>query len=186
VSAFDRQIFDWLNHAWTNSSLDTVMRIISDARTWGGVLALAGLALALAGGATGRRTVVALVLSIALGDMLASQVIKPLVHRPRPCHALAEARVVGRCGGRNGFPSNHATNVGAATAVLGTFYPVALVAAIPAALLVGYSRIYLGAHYPGDVLAGYLLGGAIGLLIARICRGIGRRPLPENGASGTF
>ena len=186
MSAIDRQLFDWLNHGWTNGFLDTMMPIISNARSWGGLLVAAALALALFGGATGRRTVIALVLSIALGDTLASQVIKPLVHRPRPCHALSEARVVGRCGGRNGFPSNHATNVAAATAVLGTFYPAALAVAVPASLLVGFSRIYLGAHYPGDVLAGYLLGGAIGLLMARICRRIGRQPLPENGPSSTF
>jgi undecaprenyl-diphosphatase len=186
VSALDRQLFTWLNQGFTHPVLDSVMPVISDWRSWGGLIAVAALFLVLGRGGTGRRTVVALILSIALGDAFASQVLKPIVHRPRPCHELAEARVIGRCGGRNGFPSNHATNVGAATAVLGTFYPSALLVAVPAALLVGWSRVYLGAHYPGDVLAGYLLGALLGLGVASICRRIRRKPLPENGPSGTL
>ena len=124
-----------------------------------------------------RRKMYILVLMIAItvaaGDRI-SVLIKNTVKRPRPCHEqLLEGKVHivnGKCGGMYGFVSSHATNA----------FSVALlsllligkrgfsIAMIFWALLVGYSRIYLGVHYPGDVLFGSLLGALIGWSVYRL------------------
>ena len=98
---------------------------------------------------------------------LVVEVIKVLVHRGRPFIRLSQARIVGRRAGGRSFPSG-ATGQAffMATLMAGYFHvgvgAVGLVYAI--ALLVGITRMYVGAHYPRDVLAGAILGCAWGLL----------------------
>jgi undecaprenyl-diphosphatase len=63
------------------------------------------------------------------------------------------------------FPSGHATNIAGQAAYWSLFCPEAAPITIIAAALVGYSRVYVGHHWPGDVLAGYLLGVIIALMM---------------------
>lgn len=113
-------------------------------------------------------------IAVGCADYVASGVLKPLVMRLRPCHdaSLAEQIFLVRsyCGGQYGFASSHAANFFAlATITSLTFrqYAVTLLAFVCAAA-VAYSRLYLGVHYPTDVLA----GGAIGAVFAAIAYGI--------------
>jgi undecaprenyl-diphosphatase len=113
-----------------------------------------------------------ILLSILLADQLTSLVMKPHFARLRPCHeeSLQDyLMMVNRCGGSFGFASSHAANT-FALAVFFTklfrhpgYYLLWLWA-----LMISYSRIYLGAHYPGDVLVGGLLGGVLGYLCYRL------------------
>jgi undecaprenyl-diphosphatase len=69
-------------------------------------------------------------------------------------------------GGQYGFPSSHATNSFALAVLLGWAWPRRWGTFIGLALLVSYSRIYLGVHYPGDILGGAALGSLVaGLLL---------------------
>lgn len=175
----DLRIFHWLNQTLVHPWLDVLMPIATRWTTWWGAMGAGALYLLAREGSRGRRAVLALVLAFALGDSVVAHVLKPTFHRLRPCHAGTEARTLGRCGGRYGFPSNHATNVAAASAALGTFYPVTLAITVPVALLVGWSRIYLGVHYPADVAAGFLFGGGLGMLMSLILRPKRSHGLPE-------
>ncbi|WP_328341315.1 phosphatase PAP2 family protein [Micromonospora sp. NBC_00421] len=105
-----------------------------------------------------------------------SEVLKSLVDEERPCRG-AVTILAGQCPptGDWSFPSNHATIAGAlATAVLLLSPRWGLLAA-PLALLAAFSRVFVGVHYPHDVLAGLLLGLAVPLLVAPLAA----RPLAE-------
>jgi membrane-associated phospholipid phosphatase len=103
----------------------------------------------------------------ALTLWLVVELAKALVHRGRPFIRLTQARIVGpRAIGRS-FPSGHTSQAFfMATLLAGYFHAgvwaVCVLYAI--ALLVGITRMYVGAHYPRDVLAGAILGSAWGLL----------------------
>jgi membrane-associated phospholipid phosphatase len=103
----------------------------------------------------------------ALTLWLVVELAKALVHRGRPFIRLSQARIVGQRAGGRSFPSGHTSQAFfMATLLAGYFHAgvwaVCLLYAI--ALLVGITRIYVGAHYPRDVLAGAILGSAWGLL----------------------
>ena len=118
-------------------------------------------------GRRGRTTVFALLLLIPATDQLSSHVLKPWVGRVRPCRAEAgiegvKTHGVG-CSSRGSFPSSHAANIGAAAFLLGWRYRRAWFVAALVAFLVGYSRVYLGVHYPFDVMGGWGVGAGLGL-----------------------
>ncbi len=144
------------------------MRFATEKSTWyipGGILVLW---LLLKGGRRGQLLVLFLILGVVISDQFTSGLMKPWFERMRPCKALSGFRLLDHCGSLYGFPSSHAAN-SAVVATLGAlilkrckFVWAALAA------LIGYSRIYVGVHYPGDVLVGWIVGIliAVGLLYA--------------------
>ena len=103
----------------------------------------------------------------ALTLWLVVELVKALVHRGRPFIRLTQARIVGRRAIGRSFPSGHTSQAFfMATLLAGYFHAgvwaVCLLYAL--ALVVGITRMYVGAHYPRDVLAGAILGSAWGLL----------------------
>jgi undecaprenyl-diphosphatase len=90
--------------------------------------------------------------------------LKPLIDRPRPFETLPEVDPL--LGGTLGssLPSGHAATSFAGAVVLGSLFPRGLPAFIVLAVAIAYSRVYLGVHYPADVLVGAALGAAVSLL----------------------
>ncbi len=104
------------------------------------------------------------ILIVALNDFLSHSILKELVARPRPCHALPELAELLHCSNSYSFPSNHASNIFTMATYVTLCYRSTSLLAFTIAFLVGYSRIYLGFHYPLDVFGGALVGTLMGLL----------------------
>ena len=95
------------------------------------------------------------------------ETIKTLSDRERPFFALEKTRVIGRREKGDSFPSGHTTQIFFLTALLIHGFSMGAgesIAVYTVAALVGFTRIYVGAHYPRDVMAGIVLGSVWGIL----------------------
>ncbi|MBS0150393.1 MAG: phosphatase PAP2 family protein [Nitrospira sp.] len=101
--------------------------------------------------------------SVGLVDFCGGQ-LKWVFERVRPCRALSDVVKIesSGCGGLFSFPSNHAANTAALAAFLQVLYPKSGWITWPLVVFVGFSRVFIGAHYVTDVLGGWMLGGVIG------------------------
>lgn len=119
---------------------------------------------------------VILALLFALSDFVVASIIKPLVARPRPSHDPLVMPLLSFVndyhGGRYGFPSNHASNGFAAATMLALLFRrrVIVITAFLWALGSCYSRMYLGVHYPLDILTGAIIGTVAAFLFHRLYR----------------
>jgi undecaprenyl-diphosphatase len=166
-------------NGWNSSWADAVMATLSNKLVWiPGYLILAFVLFWRRGGAHFLLAAAVFIPVIILSDQVASGLLKGWIARPRPCH-VAELKewlhlVDYKCGGPYGFVSSHAANFFALATYVGwhlkpriPWLPLFL---FTVAALVGYSRIYLGVHYPSDVLVGALVGmmsGTLGILLFR-------------------
>ncbi|SNC62845.1 undecaprenyl-diphosphatase [Hymenobacter gelipurpurascens] len=167
LQSLDRSLLVAANSFHTRS-LDTWMVFFSERFVWFPAYFVIIVAL---GYLYRRRTFLLLPLlglSVALADSVSSRFFKPYFARLRPCHdpdLSATLNLVHGCGGQFGFISSHAANAFALAVFLGLILPrryrVAKVLLFIWAAIVSYSRMYLAAHFPSDVLAGALLGSTL-------------------------
>jgi undecaprenyl-diphosphatase len=102
--------------------------------------------------------------------------IKKWFRRRRPFVSLIEAIIVGRKPGSYSFPSGHSAAAFAGALLLARQYPGSARGFFGLASLVAFSRIYLGVHYPGDVLSGSLLGVVLAKIYSRLLHWVGIAP----------
>lgn len=179
LHTLDVDLFHWINSAHVSPALDQLMLFLSGRVPW--LVVGVGLLLWAAVRRNGHILRFCLLIGIAIGlsDALSYQLLKPAFARERPCYQLEDVRLVQeRCGSDYGFPSNHAAN-SMATAVAAMLWLRRRLALglVFLAIAIGWSRVYLGVHFPGDVLMGYVVGACCGVLIYGLFARFTRRPL---------
>ena len=160
----DRQLFRILNQGLSNPLFDLILPFITDLNRKPVALVavvLLWLLLLAKGGVRGRLAAILLIPTIVLSDQLNSFWLKFIVERVRPCHELLDVRLLVGCGSGHSFPSSHAVNNFAAALLLSYFLPRWTWAFFTFAGIVAFSRVYVGVHYPSDVVAGAIVGMAI-------------------------
>jgi undecaprenyl-diphosphatase len=182
LDQIDKSLFLFLN-SLNSPAWDRIMWIISGKATW---VPLYIIILLLVWDRYRKKILVILpvmILAVVISDQLSVHAFKEVFMRLRPCHEPSLEGLVhivnGKCGGKYGFVSSHASNS----------FAVALISLLLLkkrwftvfilvwASVVGYSRIYLGVHYPGDVICGAILGSVAGWLLYLLYRFTDRRYL---------
>jgi 4-amino-4-deoxy-L-arabinose transferase-like glycosyltransferase/membrane-associated phospholipid phosphatase len=158
LQSLDTALFRFLNLKLSHPLFDAILPLFAG-NAWfvPGIVALA-VWLLFKGGARGRLLVLLLTLVLGYGDSFVTNSIKKAVDRPRPHTAVPEANLLVGEGGSGSMPSSHTSTWCAAAMVAFACYRRSWRFMAPLAALVGFSRVYVGAHYPGDVLAGAILG----------------------------
>ena len=169
LSELDIRIFFWVNQGHRNPFFDLVMPYITEFDHWKYLLLISWLILFIFGGKKMKITLFLLAVLVGVLDYSNSFLFKHLFGRPRPCNALAGVHIFWPCPRSLSFPSNHAVNVFGAAFFLSYIFRTWSYFLFPIAVVVGYSRIYVGEHYPFDVLGGIFLGamGAVFFLCIR-------------------
>jgi undecaprenyl-diphosphatase len=172
LEQLDRQIFLFLNSA--NSPFwDKVMFFLSMKVVWAPLYLAILIYLGKKYKKKFRIIILFVIIAVALTDQTAL-IIKYAFDRPRPCHEPSLEGLVhmvnGECGGKFGFVSSHAANSFNVALLSLMFIKKKWFSAsiIVWAAIVSYSRIYLGVHYPGDVLFGAILGALIGWSVYKL------------------
>jgi undecaprenyl-diphosphatase len=180
LDAWDRQAFLAIN-AVHSPSLDPAMALVSEMFTWFPLYTFLFFIIQQRHGWRGLAIAAPiLALMILFSDKGSVMLFKENFQRLRPCHVPELQQQVhlidGHCGGRFGFVSSHASNHFAIAMFMAGILSRRPSWAGPLLFLwaacVSYSRIYLGVHYPGDVLVGALYGILIGWLFLHLYRWI--------------
>ncbi|QQS52131.1 MAG: phosphatase PAP2 family protein [Bacteroidota bacterium] len=173
ILTLDTNLFLWLN-GFHSEAWDKVMWFVSGKTEWIPLYALILAFLIYRYKWKSIPVIIAIVLLITMADQVSSNLIKDNVKRLRPSHVNALKNSIHILndyrGGPYGFVSSHAANSFALAVFLSLVFRNKWFSAFMViwAIFVSYSRIYLGVHYPGDILGGALLGALIGWLIYQL------------------
>jgi undecaprenyl-diphosphatase len=164
---FDTVLFLFLNSTISNPVFDCIFPVITNGAFWiiPGIAAM--LVFLYFQKKKGAIVCALMLVTVSVSDPVCNRIIKPLVPRLRPCNVSAPIEggrfLIGRKGSRS-FPSSHAMNMFAQAMLLTLLYRRKWIGfiAFSFAAIIGFSRIYVGVHYPLDVLAGAVFGVIVG------------------------
>ena len=168
--SLDIAVFYWINTGWSNPVFDVLLPLFREKLLWAPFyLFILAFVLQNCPYSKALPVLLGLVLTVGLSDFTSSTIVKKNVQRVRPCNdpemqAMAIQRI--SCGSGYSFTSSHAANHFAVAMYLGLLFGRLGSWVRPAlmswASLIALSQVYVGVHYPGDILCGALLGLIIG------------------------
>ena len=177
----DHLSFHFINSYLSHPVLDHIMVFITNKNHW--VLPIFVLLIWMFrfDGKRGKIAGVVLILTIIIVDGTAAQIIKPWVGRIRPSHALGDAiNLLVKKGGQYSFVSNHAANSFAFAVVIHYFYGKKIKWVFSLASLIAISRVYIGVHYPADIICGALFGYGLAWCMLSVWVMVKMRELKRN------
>ena len=185
---YDQELFLLINQVFSNVFFDWLMPILRNPYTWAPLYLFLIIFLIRNYKKKGMVMLVFFILTFALADSISSSLIKPEVMRIRPCNDVVfkdQVKLRVRCGSGYSFPSSHATNHFA----LGVFLLVIfrkrwkpiIWLSLGWAASISFAQIYVGVHYPIDIIAGAILGSIIGIFTASVFLYFQPNPPTVNG-----
>ncbi|SDS74364.1 undecaprenyl-diphosphatase [Mucilaginibacter mallensis] len=179
----DRHLFYWINHDLTNPFFDAVMPWARTPRNWIPLFILISAYCLWKYRAKGIIIIAFIGISAGVADFTSASIVKPLVHRLRPCAdpvtAPTDIERVSACGSGYSFPSTHATDYFAVAIfmvlIFRKYWHWIWFWGIFWAGLISFAQVYVGVHYPIDVTCGAIYGSFVGWFIYWVFRKLQRR-----------
>ena len=171
----DQSLFIFINSELANPVTDVIMPFITNGYNWIVPLGVAVIVILWKEGKRGVGILTGLAIVIALCDQSAAHAIKPVVQRVRPCHVVATVQLLVPCSDAFSFPSAHATNWFGGAVWLSYGFPRLAGVFYILAFLVSISRVFVGVHYPLDVIGGAAIGSALGLVVVAAAKKLSNR-----------
>lgn len=178
----DLMIFYFFNHTISLPIMDKFFSIITSVNNWYiAYVILLGISWT-KGGIRGKIGVIGVILLIVVSDQTGYRLLKEFFARPRPCDVLSDVITPIGCTGAFSFPSNHALNNFAAAFFFYKLFPKLKWVVFVTASLIAISRVYLGLHYPSDILGGALIGILFGYIFSELALIVEKKYFPGNSA----
>jgi undecaprenyl-diphosphatase len=172
---FDQNLFFTINHGLSNSFFDWLMPALRNRFFWTPLYLFIIIFSIRNYGKQGWIMILFLGLTFGCTDFISSSLIKPTVQRLRPCNdpeIKSDVKNLVDCGSGYSFPSSHASNhFGLAVFLIVLFFSkwkLILPMGLLWAASISFAQVYVGVHYPIDILAGAMLGGMIGFIMGKI------------------
>ncbi len=167
LNSIDQSLFLFINKSLANPVTDFLMPILTSDNLLRVLYGAAMVILLWKGDKKLRWMVLFSAVVLLFTDQISSAILKPYFERLRPCHVLENINLLVGCGGGKAMPSSHAANVFGQAVLFSLHYKAARWYLYTFAILVSLSRVFVGVHYPGDILTGAILGAIVGLGISK-------------------
>ena len=172
IEQADVRLFQVLNLCLVHPAADDLMVFLTRVKLSGHIILLAALFIIIRRGKSAFLVILLALFAVGMADIVASGILKPLVQRIRPCFVLDHVRLLVSQPRSYSFASSHAANSAAVASVIWIFFhrgvfveKLYTIIMILYALAISWSRVYVGVHYPGDVIAGMMIGVCSAMLV---------------------
>lgn len=175
LQSLDTALFRFINQTLSCPALDVLMTPLGGSPVFIPVVILSAALLCWRGGTRARLFVLMAAAIILAGDMLLIGPMKEAVGRLRPFNDILDANVLMGRGKSGSMPSSHTSSWAAAALIGFVYYPWTRWVLVPFAVTMGFSRVYVGVHYPSDVVAGAAIGAGYAAALLWTVNAIWRR-----------
>lgn len=168
IEHLDAGCFKWINGSLHNSFFDGLMPLVSYAGQGGIIWIVLGVLFFAFSHRTMKNAALLMLLALLASYLLDEELLKNIFRRPRPFETLTGINLLVLPPHSYSFPSGHTANAFAAGLVLARKIPSIACPVLALAFVMAFSRVYVGVHYPLDILVGAFVGAACALIVLKM------------------